>query len=376
MRKWFWYAVAAAFVGVGGVGYYAYQQPRSLVGQLVFQAGEFGLQVNPVTRLTRQVLAAASQKDVVCCEVMEGCLPEEPTPVEESGQAGQVLAGAVDLSGALHIPGIGVTIEDTQEGAPPGPSYEVVMPNADNDKGVQPAKYVPEVPATAEEPSHCPRVMPYTPEQEVSQSMPYCPGSGADPYDPVAVNKPESYKPTTETTQPTAESWWSTPSVPSGTSEEAEPASGKPSTPETPPASESNNEPAKDATPDTSSMQDYHHSCDRYHSGYIVCPYSGKCVQASPPCDSEKECKSSKAEYQPNNQGTKAEEYEPIAAPNEEPEVKEPVKTRTSKTKKSRKRSIRFQSRYTPNLPVAPYTDTMEYRRSDGSLNEVGPGPF
>jgi hypothetical protein len=152
--------------------------------------------------------------------------------------------------------------------------------------------------------------------------------------------------------------------LPGGT-EESEPAGSQPATPES-------SQPSDGSTPSCPSMMPGcpHGGSDPYHSRYIVCPYSGKCVEATPPCESQKECKSSKEECQPNNQaGTTREEYERIAAPTELIES-------SAKVKKSKKKPTRIQSRYTPSLPVAPFTDTMEYRRSDGTLNEIGPGPF
>src|SRR5262245_56658404 len=137
MRKWFWCAALAALVGVGGVGSYVYLHPRSLVGEVVLQAGEYSLGVNPVIRLTHQVLASTSKKAVVCCPAKEAPLPEEPTGVEDPAPDGHVLAGAVDLSRALRIPDFGINADEGQ----------AVMPNADNEQAIKTTSFVP-----AEEP--------------------------------------------------------------------------------------------------------------------------------------------------------------------------------------------------------------------------------
>jgi len=349
MRKWLWFAAAAAVVGSGGIGYYAYQQPQSAVGQLVTQVGEFGIQVNPVTQMTRQVLAAArlNQKQTVCCqprECQEEIAPDDPTPVEEP--ACKQLEGTVEFTPAVRLP-------EVEKGAP------VADPSAFLPIGMAPVPEEGCVPVAGTQPGRCPRSMPYCPQEGAGKKMPYTPDTNVDPYDPTNF---------AGQVLPPLNGPGSMPGAP-GSTEEAETKEGKPNTSESMPGE---TKPDESGT-EMGSMSDYYHSQQAAHSRYIVCPYSGKCVESSPSCDSDPKCKSTKSECQPS----KEQGYERIAPPaEEESETKEPEQSKTAPKAKKRKPVIKTQSRYCPNLPLCPYIDTMEYRASDRSLNETGPGPF
>jgi len=344
MRKWLWFAAAAAVVGSGGIGYYAYQQPQSAVGQLVTQVGEFGIQVNPVTQMTRQVLAAArlNQKQSVLCskqrECQEEIAPDDPTPVDEP--AGKQLEGTVEFTPAVRLP-------EVDKGGPVDPSVFLPIGMAAGSESEPPG---------CTEPGHCQRSMPSCPQEGDSKKMPYTPETSPDPYDPMNFAG-QVYPP------------MSGPGTP-GATEEAETKEGKPNTPESMPGE---TKPDESAT-EMGSMPDSYHSQQSAHSRYIVCPYSGKCVETSPSCDSDQKCKSRKSDCQKS----KKQDPERIAPPSEEEsEAQEPEQIKTTpKVKKARKPVIKTQSRYCPNLPLSPYIDTMEYRASDRSLNETGPGPF
>ncbi len=327
MRKWLWFAAAAAVIGGGGVGYYAWQKPQSAIGQLIVQVGEFGIQVNPVTQMTRQVLAAArmKQQGTVCphsrpCQ--EEVAPDDPTPAEEP--AGKLVEGTVENVPAMQLPSLA---EQNLVSEGPLGVFQVQSSPPETDP----------VPPLAAEPGPCPRSMPYCPTEGEGKQMPPATEASADPYDPSNFGSQAV-----------------TPGAP-GSNEEAE---TKPD----------------EGTNAMGSSPDYYQAQQAAHSRYIVCPYSGKCIEASPSCDSNQNGKPSKSECP----RSKEPEAERIAPPTEEEsEAQEPEATPTApKTKKYKKPAVKTQSRYFPNLPLAPYVDTMEYRSSDRSLNETGPGPF
>jgi hypothetical protein len=328
MRKWLWCAAAAAIVGVGGVGYYAYQKPQSLVGQVVTQVGQISIQANPVAQLTRQALATAGHKEVVCCQVPEEPTPEtppeDPTPVTDAGPVSALLG--LNLLQDMRGPDP-IVIHDEEP---------VVVPEAGPEVGAIPSAPLPTGEPPIAEPGTSPRVMPYSQEEGIVQVMPHAGEGSADPYDPANFPGPGSES-----------------SVP-GATEEAEPKN-------------------EDPQADTGSMSGSSHCTSSCHSRYIVCPYSGKCVEVEPTGDSQKDCSATKDECK-----TAEEEYEKIPAPREAVSAdQEPGPTKPAvKTKKTRKKVIKTQSNYTPGSVLAPYIDTMEYRASDRSLNETGPGPY
>ncbi len=350
MRKWLWCAAAAAVAGVGAAGYYAYQQPHSLVGQVVTQVGQLSWQANPVAQLTRHILTGASRhQEAGCCEGRDEpiaeALPEEPTPVECPAVGWPLVAGATVPPG---VPGPDpIVIREEEPGAIPGVGLIVSpMTNADNEVPAPPP--AGEVPVTVES-GPAPRIMPYTPEEGSSKPMPPVPATPVDPYDPANFSPPNEAKTVT------------------GAAEEAEPAETRAGT------AESEEPKLDESVTDPGSISRYHHCPDSYHSRYMVCPYSGKCVEITPPGECSKECPA-KTDRCPSGM----EESEPIPAPTlkeGEPQADEPVKT-APKGKKSRKKITQTQSFYPPGFLLAPYIDTMEYRASDRTLAEIGPGPF
>ncbi len=334
MSKWLWYAASAALVGLGGLGYYAYRQPESLVGQAVIRVGEFGLQVNPVTNLTRQILTAKCQNETLGPGRGEPC-PAEAKPVEEQAPAGQPLAGAVDLRQTEEQGEILPVASSTPSAE--ASSWLLDPPPAREESGPLQIAQVPETE------QHGPGVMPYSPEEGDDKAMPYAPDASEDPYDPANLKKPA----TADSSQALTCLRLLFPLLDAFIPREQPDAQCQ-------------------GLPDSSAMGGMEsQQCQNEHSGHMVCPYSGKCVQPNPSCESTQESQSP------------TEQLELIAAPTPlEPEGKEPEAAETVCPAKKTRKPIRRQSRYTPSWPLAPYIDTMEYRSSDKNLNETGPGPF
>ena len=169
--------------------------------------------------------------------------------------------------------------------------------------------------------------MPYADDDVAVTPMPYAGQTeGSDPYDPALL------QPTPSETKP------------AGTSEEAEPADPKP-----------NDNAENNMTPEY-----YHHD---YHSRYIVCPYSGKCVEATPPSEEEPKSKKDDSKYEP--------------APAPVTEEQEPKPAPPTHHKKKDKRTPSEGCPKTNGCPPHPEVDTMEFRPSDddGTYKNNG-GPY
>jgi len=362
MRKLLWYGLAALTAGVCGTGYYAYRYPHSVVGQCVYKAGELGLSANPVALMTRTMAGRTGlQEESLCCPMAEEGLPGEPTPVEDPAPAAEPLAGLLDLNPIMRVPAPIVIREDVDAGLG---QAGFPMLDADNEVQSKGAQLPGGQTADVEQGHSHLRIMPYATNEADPKRMPYAGESGpGGPFDPEVFNQgPNALSSVAEELMRAFVEGLAENKSANGSSEEQEPKD----TPMEGPGLEN-------AFPKLPPNYHHYHDSDRY----MVCPYSGKCVEIKPPSDSESKCKESDSEYELiPAPALEEEESEPKCKKKAECEkipdifMEEESETMPTPEKHSDKAKMMLHQsfKHSEIWPIHPEVDTMEFRPSDGSL--------
>ena len=324
MRKLFWCCSAAGLLVVGGmfsVSYYACRNPESAVSHCLTTAANTSVVIQPVVGIGSVVARATDHvmkpHGPAACPAgsVEECVPADPEPVTLEKAREPADAGAIEKP-QTHVPAPIVIPEEEPmpREEPPAPPFETLKVDLSK--------------------SACPVVMPYCVDDDdpmPKPRMPYADGEknkGAEEEAEDGVMKAwkEFFKDAGPDNQ-------------LGSSEESAAA----------PAEKPSAEPK---CQEDSHMHEHYPGCPS-----TTCPNTGKSHPSVTPDKKPKD----RAEPSRKKVWEFEEESEmPPEKPKEHGKKAAPAKGCEGKNACPRTQGV----------------DTMEYRRSDGGLNEYGPGPF
>jgi hypothetical protein len=344
MGKKFWCCTAVAVLaGMAWTVHYSYQHPTSPVGTMVVKACELGNRCNPIMLMGRGLSQYVKGTETAAYRDhnhgSEPVIPEDPTPVNEEpapADEGKEIAGAIglnennfDLNENTRIP---APINIREEADPMPVNGEGPLGIKDPEPMNNP---LPDVFGGVQQTGHaevatqpinpCPPMMPYCDDEPCPTTEPSCEQG----------YPPQKEKCPCGTLARQVLFFW-TGFLDQGTVTKS--TCGSEECEVLPMPQEEEQEPPMEEQ----SQSQYHH----YHERYSVCPYSGKCVPLDPPT----------AEPTPEAKPCDKDSQSPCDGPD--------------KCKKSRKSGCQG----TEDCPKHPEIDTMEYRPSDASFNEYGPG--
>jgi hypothetical protein len=327
MRKLLWCCSAAWVFAAGSLlfsGYYACSYPDSCVGRFLLTAAQVSVGVQPFTGLAslamrvEQVSSHASEM----AGSAEECIPAEPQPVapQVNEEKEEHVVGQAEI-GCLMPQGDPIVIREDEPVARNEPAP--IAPSTIDMDGMK-EQQVPE--------KVCPIVMPYCQDDEIERTtpphMPYAEAEKEMPSKPQKPNATATEEPSNANVFNAWKRLWE-----SGNEESSSEVEELPY-PKEEPTNESHQEEIE------------HHPVHSSCCPQTICPYTGKSYPT----------------YIPPSKRGKEETCE------EQP----PTKVEPSAQKHHGSKGCDKEHQ----CPRTQGVDTMEYRRSDGGLNEYGPHPF
>lgn len=317
MRKLIWYCSAAGVLAAGGflsLAYYACRCPSSTVGRSMRTIVEASLAMQPLSGLASMAMHTNSS-DSLTQETAgsdEECIPDDPQPIVSERKEEVIIK--------LHA------IDEVPPEAAP-----IVIVEEDTVPVVQPVPSTIEIPAIQGAQmvaNGCPIVMPYCQDDgEPPITPPIMPR--ADEEDkPVAANEKQADASSDESENKEFKEWMKL--FEEGAKKD------KRSTAEALPTPTEEEPQTEPKCQEDSHLHEHYSGCPR-----VTCPYTGK---SYPVCEPSKQVGTEEISEEPPQLDKK---LHPGKAGQE-----------------------------TEECPRTPGVDTMEYRKSDGGLNEFGPGPL
>ena len=329
MRKLLWCCLAVAVLAVGSLlsgTYYACCHPESLAGRFLFAAARASVAMHPMTGLVSLSIHANVDENGAhgVPGAVEECIPDEPQPVapEPKNDPWADVVAEVERADGNFIHNNSDPIIIREEDPMPRMQCNPNQPATIDMEGIKNV----EQPATP-----CPIVMPYCQDDDEQPiTPPHMLQAGDEKEKPVCKDQKKSNNALKDSAENAFEAW--TKLFQSGQESKSEEAEELPL--------------PQELSRDGVKCQEDCHRHEHY-SGcpHMTCPYTGKSCPVNAPAK-----KMGKEET------------------SEEPATKE----QSYKAKTPMGKDIRKEN----HCPAAPYIDTMEYRRSDGGLNEYGPGPY
>ncbi|HEY7427459.1 MAG TPA: hypothetical protein VH682_24710 [Gemmataceae bacterium] len=325
MRKLFWCGLAAGVLAFGSLftaTYYAYREPDSVVGHCITTAANASVAVQPVTELASMVaqasrLARNTQETAGVAGCNEECIPEDPKPI-----APEPVTIAVVEKPAHDV---------EPEAAPIVIHEDDPLPEANEEQAVPATIEITGLPNSPD--NVCPMVMPYCTDDDeqsaVKRVMPYAEDDGVKPAAAIEESEDNAFKEWMKLIEGSDQS------EKDGAAEELPAPKEEPSAEELPvPKEEPSAEPK---CQEDSRIHEHYSGCPS-----MTCPYTGKSYPSHAPSMKRGKEESS-----------------------EEPALHHRVRKHPGKGCKGE-----------DDCPHPEGVDTMEYRPSDGGLNEYGPGPM
>jgi hypothetical protein len=347
MRKLIWCCstagvlAAASFLSIGS---YAYLHPESSVGHALVTVARASVAMQPLTGLASLALRATRSESPTCATAgsAEECVPADPQPV--AVEQGEKIAEADDLvvPGEAGVDAAPIVINEIE--AMPAEDVVQAVPATIDMNGVQGQNMPPNgcpifMPYCQVETLHdgtsltngCPIFMPYCQDDEQQATPPAMPYADGDEAKPAKQDEPKADETGEESEQNVFKAWKKI--FESGQENKANAVE------ELPPPTEEPSE-AEPKCEEDPHRHEHYSGCP-----HTTCPYTGKSYPS----------------------------YEPLRKSGREESSEEPVekakphgtKPHSGDTGKSNEQCPRTQG-----------VDTMEYRSSDGGLNEYGPNPL
>jgi hypothetical protein len=324
VRKLIWCCCAAGVLAAGGylsLVYHVCRHPDTPMSQAVLGAARAVVSMQPLNGLVS--MAVHSTKSEMPHETAgsaEECVPADPQPIDieadkkiEEGEMVQQPGDPIDEAAPIVIP----------EEEPPQNGQMVQAVPAPVDVNGVPVQGMP--------PNGCPIFMPYCQDDaDQPATPPIMPCAGEEEDKPAKQDDKKSQASSEESEQNVFNAWQKL--FESGQKNESKDVE------ELPP-------PVEEESSDEPKCQEDPHRHENY-SGcpHVTCPYTGKTY---PSCE-------------PPKSAGKEESQEPVEMP--KPHDKKSHSGKGCKIK--------------DECPRTQGVDTMEYRPSDGGLNEYGPGPL
>jgi hypothetical protein len=354
MRKLIWCCSAAGVLAAGSflsLAYYACRCPDSVVGRSMQVIAEASLAMQPLSGLASMARHAnpANTPPQETAGSNEECIPDEPRPIapqrkEEVNLPSRPLDEVQAGDGGKALPPASTRpLDEVQAEAAP-----IVIREEDP----MPAEPLPppagiEIPAMQGVASGCPIVMPYCQDDgEPPITPPIMPHAEGDDDQPAAANekKPGDAE---DSENKDFKEWMklfeeenkkdkapAAEELPPPTEEGEKDKSSRAE--ELPPATEDVGPQAEPKCQEDRHLHEHYSGCPR-----VTCPYTGK---SYPVCKPAKKTGTEESSEEPPQQ---------------------------DKNPHHGKRGTEKEE-----CPCVPGVDTMEYRKSDGGLNEFGPGPL
>ena len=321
MRKLIWCCSAAGVLAAGSflsLAYYACRCPDSMVGRSMQVVAEASLAMQPLSGLASMAMHAnqtnTSEQAAVGSD--EECIPNDPQPIAPEPNK-EFIVSDIQLEPANEAPA---------EAAPIVIAEEEPMPC---DPVPQPIPAAIEIPLMQGVANGCPIVMPYCQDDgEPPNTPPIMPHADGDDK-PICVKEEKADDSSEDSEDQNFKEWMKL-------FEEAGKKDKSPAAEELPAPTEEEESQTEPKCQEDSHLQEHYPGCPR-----VTCPYSGK---SYPVCEPPKQAGKEESSEEPPQHGKKP---------------------RHGKARKDKK-----------ECPCNPSVDTMEYRKSDGGLNEFGPGPL
>ncbi|MGH7227063.1 MAG: hypothetical protein ACRELF_27925, partial [Gemmataceae bacterium] len=322
MRKLIWCCSAAGVFAAGSflsLTYYAYRCPDSAVGRSMQVIAEASLAMQPLSGIAS--LAMHANHAITPAQQMAGsdeeCVPDDPQPIAAERKTEDAL--------------ICKELEHIVEAAPIVIGEDEEMPC---EPVAQPVPATIEIPAAQglrQMANGCPIVMPYCQDDgEPPITPPIMPHADGDEDKPVSANEKKADDSSEDSENKDFKEWMKL-------FEEEDKKDKSPTAEELPAPTEEEEPQAEPKCQEDSHLHEHYPGCPS-----VTCPYTGK---SYPACE-------------PPKQAGKEES-------SEEPPPHRRKKPHHGKGCQSE-----------DECPRTPGVDTMEYRKSDGGLNEFGPGPL